>query len=135
MEKMYLGKLEDSKRDLEEFKATARDNEKSMQQEIKTEKEERQKMESELQGQIQSANDELSEVRDSRDSLLQEKNKLDAFTFDQRDKIYKLEQEVQRQKDDVVCRKQIIDEMAKNMLAHEHESMEMAQKLTLMKKV
>jgi len=52
MEKMYLGKLEDSKRDLEEFKATARDNEKSMQLEIKTEKEERQKMESELQGQI-----------------------------------------------------------------------------------
>ena len=94
MEKMYLGKLEDAKRDLDEFKATARDNEKNLQQDLKTEKEERQKATEELEGQIKCANDELGEVREARDTLLQEKNKLDAFTFEQRDKIYKLEQEV-----------------------------------------
>ena len=104
-----------------------------MQQDLKAEKEERQKNESEMQSKISSANDELGEVREARDALLQEKNKLDAFTFEQRDKIYKLEKEVQKHKDDVQCRKQIIDEMAKNMLAHEQESMDMAQKLTLMK--
>eukprot|EP00353_Schmidingerella_taraikaensis_P004059 CAMPEP_0185579262 /NCGR_PEP_ID=MMETSP0434-20130131/14103_1 /TAXON_ID=626734 ORGANISM="Favella taraikaensis, Strain Fe Narragansett Bay" /NCGR_SAMPLE_ID=MMETSP0434 /ASSEMBLY_ACC=CAM_ASM_000379 /LENGTH=179 /DNA_ID=CAMNT_0028197249 /DNA_START=229 /DNA_END=768 /DNA_ORIENTATION=+ len=48
LEKMYLGKLEDAKRELEQFKATARDSERSMSQELKTEKEERQKAESEL---------------------------------------------------------------------------------------
>ena len=119
MEKMYLQKLEDAKHELEQFKATARDQEKSMQQELRTEKDERAKSEADLQGQITSANDELSEVRDARDALLTEKNKLDAFTFQQRDQIKKLENEVQRTKDDVECRKQIVDQMAKNMLAHE----------------
>lgn len=38
-----------------------------------------------------------------------------------------------RAKDDVDCRKQIIDEMSNSMLHHEKESMEMASKLTLMK--
>ena len=38
-----------------------------------------------------------------------------------------------RAKEDVECRKLIIDEMSKSMLHHEKESMDMAQKLTLMK--
>ena len=41
--------------------------------------------------------------------------------------------ESQRAREDVECRKLIIDEMSKSMLGHEKESMEMAQKLTLMK--
>ena len=40
---------------------------------------------------------------------------------------------MQRAKDDVECRKLIIDEMSKSMLHHEQESADMAQKLTLMK--
>jgi len=79
---MYLVKLEDAKYELEQFKATARDQEKSVQSELRVEKDERHKSEAELKGQISCANDELSEVREARDSLLTEKNKLDAFTFE-----------------------------------------------------
>ena len=50
MEKMYLQKLEDAKYELEQFKATARDHEKVMAQELKTEKDERAKSETELKG-------------------------------------------------------------------------------------
>lgn len=79
---MYIGKLDDAKKELEEFKATARDNEKSIQMELRAEKEDRQKSEAELERQITSANDELSEVREARDQNLNDKNKLDAFTFE-----------------------------------------------------
>ncbi len=41
MEKMYLEKLEAAKKELDEFKSTARDNEKSIQHEVKMAKEEK----------------------------------------------------------------------------------------------
>jgi hypothetical protein len=72
-------------------------------------------------------------LRSTRDTLVQEKNTLEAFQDSQRNEIDRLETEVARAKEDVVCRKLIIDELSKNMLHHERESMDMAQKLTLMK--
>ena len=62
-----------------------------------------------------------------------QKNKLDANLDEQKNEIERLTTEVARAKDDVECRKQIIDEMSNSMLHHERESMEMALKLTLMK--
>jgi len=41
MEKMYLQKLETAKKELEEFKGNARDNEKQIQHEVKVAKEEK----------------------------------------------------------------------------------------------
>ena len=51
----------------------------------------------------------------------------------QKTAIDSLEQDLARAKEDVECRKMIIDEMSKSMLHHEKESMDMAQKLVLMK--
>lgn len=72
-------------------------------------------------------------MREERDANIQEKFKLEQFSDGQQAEIERLKTEVQRAREDVECRKLIIDEMSKNMLAHETESMEMAQKLTLMK--
>lgn len=83
--------------------------------------------------QIEKTNAELNEVRKGRDVLIQEKNTLDANLDEQKLEIERLQNELARARDDVECRKQIIGEMSKNMLHHEQESMEMAQKLTLMK--
>lgn len=52
---------------------------------------------------------------------------------EQKAEIDRLEDEVQHANEDVECRKLIIDEMSNSMLKHEKESMDMAQKLTLMK--
>ena len=64
---------------------------------------------------------------------MQQKNKLEGDHDEQRAVIEKLEEQCQRAKEDVECRKLIIEEMSQSMLFHERESMEMAQKLTLMK--
>jgi hypothetical protein len=40
---------------------------------------------------------------------------------------------MQKSKDEVSLRKEVIDRMGENLLHHEDESMRMAQKLTLMK--
>ena len=64
---------------------------------------------------------------------MQQKNKLEGDHDEQKAVIEKLEEQCQRAKEDVECRKLIIDEMSQSMLFHERESMEMAQKLTLMK--
>ena len=58
---------------------------------------------------------------------------MDLLSDGQKAEIERLETELRRAREDVECRKLIIDEMNKNMLFHEKESMEMAQKLTLMK--
>lgn len=94
MEKMYQGKLEDAKKELENFKSAARDTEKSIQQEVKMAKEEKVKVVAELEQQIQGANDELNEVREARDALMLEKNKLESFTDDQKATIERLEIEL-----------------------------------------
>ena len=75
----------------------------------------------------------MNEVREARDTLIQQKNKLESYQDEQKSEIERLEYELNRAKEDVDCRKLIIDEMSKSMLGHEKESMEMAQKLTLMK--
>lgn len=82
---------------------------------------------------IEKAKEELNEVISARDSLIMEKNKLELFQDELKQKIEDLETDLARARDDVNCRKMIIDDMSKSMLAHEQESMEMAQKLTLMK--
>ena len=133
MEKMFLGKLEDAKKELEEFKTAARDIEKTLNHEIKLCKEENVKVCAERDEQITRASSELNEVREARDILIQQKNKIESYHDEQRSEIERLETELTRAKEDVDCRKLIIDEMSKSMLGHEKESMEMAQKLTLMK--
>ena len=80
IEKMYLQKLEDAKKELEQFKATARENEKSIQNEVKQVQAEKAKAIAELEEINQGANDELNEVRLARDTLLTEKNRLESFT-------------------------------------------------------
>ena len=133
MEKMLLGKIEEVKLELESHKTAARDTEKMLMQEVKTGKEEKMKVVAELEEKIEQGNTELTEIREARDTLNQEKNTLEAVQDGQMSAIERLETELTRAKEDVECRKLIIDEMSKSMLGHEHESMEMAQKLTLMK--
>ena len=58
---------------------------------------------------------------------------MELFQDEQKTEIEKLTVSLQRAKDDVECRKMIIDEMSQSMLRHEKESMDMASKLTLMK--
>ena len=100
---------------------------------MKQAREEKAKADADHAEQISRANDELNDIRSKRDTLLQEKNQMALFHDEQRNQIEKLETDVQRAQEDVECRKLIIDEMSKSMLHHEQESMEMAQKLTLMK--
>ena len=69
--------------------------------------------------QMERSNTELTEVREDRDDLIQEKNKLMTFQDSQRTEIERLEIELTRAKEDVACRKLIIDEMSKSMLGHE----------------
>ena len=133
MEKMFLGKLETSKNELEEFKVSARENEKQIQMEVKTVNQEKAELIKTHEEQISKANEELNEVREARDSLMQQKNSIEGVHDEQKAEIERLEEECQRAKEDVECRKLIIDEMSNSMLHHERESMEMAQKLTLMK--
>ena len=70
MEKMFLDKLEEAKKELEEFKAGARESEKTLTQEIKTGKEELAKAQAERDEHITKAGSELNEVREARDSLI-----------------------------------------------------------------
>ena len=86
-----------------------------------------------MQDNIDEINNELKEVRDKRDMLYDEKYQVEAVVDEQKDKIEKLELEVRRAKEDVECRKMIIEELGSNMMHHERESAEMAQKLTLLK--
>ena len=64
---------------------------------------------------------------------MQQKNALEGVQDEQRAEIERITNDCQRANDDVECRKLIIDEMSNNMLHHEQESMEMAQKLSMMK--
>lgn len=70
MEKMFLGKLETSKNELEEFKVSARENEKQIQMEVKTVYQEKAELIKTHEEQISKANEELNEVREARDSLM-----------------------------------------------------------------
>lgn len=133
MELTYLKKLEDAQKELEDYKVQCLENEKMLANENKATREEMAREVARLEEHIERANTELKEVRDTRDTLIQDKNKLDANLDEQKNEIERLTTEVARAKDDVECRKQIIDEMSNSMLHHERESMEMALKLTLMK--
>ena len=70
MEKMFLGKLETSKNELEEFKVSARENEKQIHMEVKTANHEKAELIKTHEEQINKANEELNEVREARDSLM-----------------------------------------------------------------
>ena len=133
MENMFQKKLEDAKKELEDFKSVARETERSYLLDVNKAKDEKAEAIAERDEQIQRANSELNEVREARDTLIQDKNKMDLLQDGQKAEIERLETELRRAREDVECRKLIIDEMNKNMLFHEKESMEMAQKLTLMK--
>lgn len=128
-----MGKIEEAKKELEDFKTTAREAEKTLTHEVRSGKEQKAKAGEEHAEQIDRASSELNEVREARDTAVQEKNKLESFQDGQKSEIERLETDLVRAREDVACRKLIIDEMSKSMLGHEHESMEMAQKLTLMK--
>ena len=123
MEKMFLGRLEEAKRELDEFKSAAREQEKSTLNQVKTANEEKAVAVAERDEQILQANNELNEVRGARDTLIQEKNKLESFQDTQRTEIERLEEDVRRAHEDVECRKLIITEMQASMLNHENESM------------
>ena len=69
MEKMFLGKLEDAKQKLEEFKTAARDQDKSLMHEIKSQKEENVRVIADRDEQLTRASNELNEIRESRDTL------------------------------------------------------------------
>lgn len=133
MEKMYLEKLDSAQKELDDFKAVARDTEKTIQAEVKQAKEEKVTAIAERDEQLSKAKTELDDVRENRDTLIQEKNKMESFQDEQKTEIERLETNLQRAKDDVECRKMIIEEMSQSMLRHEKESMDMASKLTLMK--
>ena len=133
MERQFQGKIEEAKKELEDFKTTARETEKNLNEQVRTGNDQKAKANEDHAEQIERASTELNDVRESRDTAVQEKNKLESFQDGQKSEIERLETDLVRAREDVDCRKLIIDEMSKSMLGHEHESMEMAQKLTLMK--
>ena len=59
MEKMFLGKLEAGKKEFEEFKIAARENEKQIHSEVKTVKSEKAEMARQLEEQQNKAQEEL----------------------------------------------------------------------------
>ena len=63
MEKEFLVKIEEGKRELEDFKAVARETEKDQSLEIKNVKEEKAKSIAEKDLEIEQAQTELTEVR------------------------------------------------------------------------
>ena len=130
---MYLDKLEASKNELEEYKVASRENERHIQAEVKTANNEKKELIRCHEEQLSKASTELDEVREARDSLMQQKNLIESVQDEQKAEIERLEQVCNRAKEDVECRKLIIEEMSKNMLYHEKEEMDLAQKLTLLK--
>ena len=130
---MYLEKLEASKNELEEYKVASRENERHIQGEVKAANNEKMELIRCHEEQLSKANEELKEVREARDSLMQQKNVIESVQDEQKAEIERLEQVCSRAKEDVECRKLIIEEMSKNMLHHEKEEMDLAQKLTLLK--
>ena len=130
---MYLDKLEASKNELEEYKVASRENERHIQAEVKTANNEKKELIRCHEEQLSKASTELDEVREVRDSLMQQKNVIESVQDEQKAEIERLEQVCNRAKEDVECRKLIIEEMSKNMLHHEKEEMDLAQKLTLLK--
>ena len=68
----------------------------------------------------------MKEVRDKRDALYDEKYQVEAVVDQHKEKIDGLEIELHRAKEDVECRKMIIDDMSQALLFHEKESAEMA---------
>ena len=70
MEKMYLQKLEDAKKELEDFKSASRETERSILLDVKNAKDEKAEAIAERDEQILRANSELNEVREARDSLI-----------------------------------------------------------------
>lgn len=130
---MYLEKLEVSKTEFEEYKVASRENEKHIEGEVKAANLEKTELIRCHEEQLSKANEELNEVRETRDSLMQQKNKIEDVQDEQKADIDRLEQELHRAKEEIECRKLIIEEMNKNMLYHEKEEKELAQKLTLMK--
>ena len=130
---MYLEKLEGSKNELEEYKVASRENERHIQGEVKAANNEKNELIRCHEEQFSKANEELNEVREARDSLMQQKNVIESVQDEQKAEIERLEQVCSKAKEDVECRKLIIEEMSKNMLHHEKEEMDLAQKLTLLK--
>ena len=81
----------------------------------------------------ESVRQELNSVREKSDQLYDEKFKVEEVVDAKNVAIEKLELELQRAHEEVGVRKMVIDEMGQSMLAHEKESADMAQKLTLLK--
>lgn len=115
------------------MKLQAREDLKLKDIEIRAAREEAVKTVADKDAEIAVINEELAEMRDKRDQLYDEKYKLEAVIDQQKAEIEKLETDLMRAKDEVNCRKMVIDEMSNSMLLHEQESMDMAAKLTLMK--
>lgn len=83
--------------------------------------------------QVGAVQEELASVRAERDSLYDAKMKVEATVDEKDSQISQLQVEVQRGKEEVMCRKLIIDQMTKSMMDHEKESAEMADKLSSLK--
>ena len=133
MERVFNERLEEHKEQLIKQEKEAQGRERMIRQEIKEINKEWEKKLHDEQEQVQQINNELKEVRDKRDQLYDEKYQVDAVVDEQKDKIERLEIDYKRAKEDVECRKMIIDELGQSILFHEQESAEMAQKLTLLK--
>jgi len=76
---------------------------------------------------------EANEVRENRDQLFEEKFKVEEVVDSKDKEIQQLELEMQRAREEVIMRKDVIESMSKNLIEHETESRDMASKLTLMK--
>lgn len=74
----------------------------------------------------------MQEMRETRDKALEEKYLLEEKIDGQKEEIENLNLSLSRTKDDVECRKLIIEELSKAILGHEKESAEMATKMTLL---
>ena len=68
-----------------------------------------------------------------RNQLKDEKFGIDEKVDKLNEEIKRLEKSLQMANDEVHLRKTIVDSMGENLMKHETESMQMAQKLTLMK--
>jgi len=76
---------------------------------------------------------EIEELTTEKNALQDEKFQLAEQIDKKQDQIIELEKSLQKAVDEVELRKAVVDSMSENLLKHENDSMEMSQKLTMMK--
>lgn len=132
MDKIFTEKMEALEEQMRKAEKEHKDRERLIRLEIRAAQEEKNKAIALEKQAVDRVNEELKEVMDTRDVALEEKYSLESKIEGQSGEIEELKLSLHRSKEDVSCRKMIIDDLSQAMLGHEKESAEMASKMTLL---